>query len=296
MNTNMIAGKNIKTAIHHRLPVSLTQPLPLQASGQIYVTIALQRSGQHAVINWLCEQLGSVVHFNHCTFMRKGLTMMPVPVSGRYVTYLDQVKTDSGIIAGEQDKTALEAFFNQLTQIGLYQNIIYSFEDWDLKDIYLQKLIRNRSLKVILILRDPYNWLASTFKHHDSKTPIILLEEKKKRLISYLEQVLNINDYLNHDVVAIDFSQWLVSTQYRKEIMEQLGLTFSESLETSFGEVQPFGGGSSFDGQIVEPNVLRKSVSERWRSYEDNQEYRALLKDDNLKKLALRFFNFEKPF
>lgn len=296
MNTNMIADKNIKTAIHHRLPVSLTRPLPLQESGQIYVTIALQRSGQHAVINWLCEQLGSVIHFNHCTFMRKRLTMMPVPVSGRYVTYSDQGKTDSGIIASNKDKTALEAFFNQLADIDLYQNIIYSFEDWNLQDIYLQKLIHNHNLKVILILRDPYNWLASSFKHHDNKAPTTVLKEKKRRLISYLEQVLNINDYLKHDVVAIDFSQWLVSTQYRKEIMEHLGLTFSKSSEVSVEEVQPFGGGSSFDGQTVDPHMLRKSVNERWRSYEENQEYRALLEDDNLENLALQFFNFKKPF
>lgn len=296
MNTNTIAEKNIKTIIHHRLPVSLTRPLPLQESGQIYITIALQRSGQHAVINWLCEQLGSVVHFNHCTFMRKGMTMMPVPVSGRYVTYSQHDKTDSGIIASERDKTALEAFFNQLADIDLYQNVIYSFEDWDLQNIYLQKLIRNHRLKIILILRDPYNWLASSFKHHDDKAPISMLKEKKKRLISYLEQVLNVKDYLKHDVVAIDFSQWLASIQYRKEIMEHLGLTFSKSLEVSSQEVQPFGGGSSFDGQTVDSQILRKSVSERWRSYEENQEYRALLKDDNLENLALQFFKISKPF
>lgn len=296
MNTNKIVEKKIKTVIHHRLPVSLTRPLPLRESGQIHITIALQRSGQHAVINWLCEQLGSVIHFNHCIFMRKGMTMMPVPVSGRYVTYSEQGKNDSGIVSSDSDKTALEAFFYQLADIDLYQNVIYSFEDWDLQDIYLQKLIRRHNLKVILILRDPYNWLASSFKHHGNKAPSTLFKEKKKKLTSYLEQVLNINDHLKHDVVAIDFNQWLVSTQYRRKIIEHLGLTFSKLSEVSVEEVQPFGGGSSFDGQTVNPHILRKSVSERWRSYKGNPEYRALLKDENLENLTLQFFKFKSPF
>jgi len=288
--------KALTKLIYPKLPVSLAEPLPIKPSGKIYVTIALKRSGQHAVINWLCHQLGSVVHFNHCIFVRRGIFMTATPISGRFVTYQNQEKVDSGWTASNNDKKPLSSFFAKLDKIGLYDNLLFSFEDRALTDPLLKKLLTKYNPKIILMLRDPYNCLASSFKHHNGKTTLTELQEKKAKLVTYLEQVLGIKDYLKSPVASIEFGSWLKNENYRKAIMENLGLPFSKAVETAIEEVQPFGGGSSFDGQNAEHTVLRQKVFERWKSYQDNAEYKNLLSDDYLEILTSQFFEIEKPF
>jgi len=57
---------HLREFIREKLPVSEVKPLPLNTFGKTYLTIALKRSGQHAIINWLCHHLKSAIHMNDC--------------------------------------------------------------------------------------------------------------------------------------------------------------------------------------------------------------------------------------
>lgn len=287
----------VKGIVYQQLPVTELKPSPLRDSGEIYLTIALKRSGQHTIINWFCLQLKSAIHINECVFIRKDLSMMIASLPGRFVTYNNQEKIDTGYTGTNKDKKLLGTFFSKVGNVGSYPNIIYSFEDTQLDDFYLKRFIHKYKPKVILIMRDPYNCLASCFKHREGKNTLADLREKKYKLITYLEQSLEIEDYLKYPVLSINFNQWLISKKYRQRILESLGIPFDNKLDDiSLEEIPSFGGGSSFEGKEFEANKLKNRVFERWKSYASNTEYKNLLDDQYLSYLSQSIFDFEKPF
>ncbi len=293
---NNYLPEEFKHFIQKSLPISQIFPLPLHARGKTYITIALQRSGHHAVINWLSHHLQSAIHMNHCTFIRHHTNMMIIPCGGRFVYYKNQERFDSGLLIKNNEKRPLKLFKEKLYHIGKFDNIIYSFEEASLKDDYLNKFIQYYSPRVLLILRDPYNCFASLFQHHNGKNTLPELIEKKQKLISYLKQALGIDNYLNYPVFPIDYGKWVQNNCYRKHLLQKLQIPFSQEAEDSMSQVQPFGEGSSFDGTKVDYESLQKRVFERWKKYQYNTDYLTLLNDPILSRLTFDFFKVEKPF
>jgi len=286
----------IKQFIRNHLPITHIEPLPIKKNGRVFVTIALNRSGQHAILNWLSHNLQSTIHLNHCAFMRRDFQMMPLPQGGRFITYHNGARIDSGCLASETDKRPLDSCLEALQMNKLQNNLIYSFEEISLKNVFLKKFIHRYKPTILLILRDPYNCLASLFRHHGERSSIADLKAKKDRLVMYLEQALNIENLLEYPVVSIDYGKWICDDNYKQIFLEKVGQSNLSINNKDIYEVQPFGGGSSFDGQSIDYHTLRERVFERWKNYKDNQDYKTLLHDDKLENLSIQFFNFEKPF
>lgn len=287
---------HLREFIREKLPVSEVKPLPLNTFGKTYLTIALKRSGQHAIINWLCHHLKSAIHMNDCTFIHKDGKMMIVPSSGRFVYYYNQNKIDSGGMVEVESEKPFKAFFEKLKKIEKFDNIIYSFEETSLKSIYLKKFIKHYNPIVLLILRDPYNCLASSFQHHNGQNTLAEMKEKKQKLISYLKQALGIENYLNYPIFTIDYGKWVQHDYYINSLLHKLNIPFYQQAENSVTQIQSFGGGSSFDGTETDYTSLQKQVFERWKIYQNNSDYLDLLNDELLSELALDFFEITKPF
>ena len=100
-------------------------------------TFSMQRSGQHAILNWLCEQNKPSLHFNHCHLQGS----LPIPKRSVF-EYVDMERKSHP--------------FGQFKPRGNYKLMIYSFED--------QKIIHSLGGKKIVIVRDPWNWKASRYK------------------------------------------------------------------------------------------------------------------------------------
>lgn len=279
--------KNIKLRLKKILPVQgIEPPYKSNNTGRI-ITLSLQRSGQHAVINWLCAQLQNVVHFNHCHFERTNLTFKIIPVNNRIIVYKENEKNDSGL----QSREAANSF---LSKIDSYERLLYSFEDIDPDNTLLNNYIRNSDPTVILIIRDPYNWLASSLKHGQSSQK--QLATKKDIIVKYLEQALEITDHIKHPVVTINFNDWATNILYRKNIMAKLSLPFSESADNALQEVPDFGGGSSFDETKSNTSNSKMNVFDRWRDYADDPVFRKLLDEKYLNELTESFFQIKSPF
>ena len=203
--------RSLKKQLKRLLPIKIELPRNKNIAVSKYVTISLQRSGQHAVINWLGEQSGDLVHINHCKFERRGLTNWISPINNRVIQYTPYGKRDSGI----QDRSDMLDFHSS---IDSYSRLLCSFEDIDIEDLSLCKYIKVSKPVVILILRDPYNWLASSIKHEKSSEA--LLASKKNYLIKYLEQVLGIRDYLDQPCIDINYNRWVTEVSYREGVCE----------------------------------------------------------------------------
>jgi len=95
---------------------------------------SMKRSGQHAIINWLCEQGKPALHFNACNHN----SLVPKNFIVEY--------GDEKIIHHKRD------FKPTLSD---YKLVIYNFEDMPIFDAKMKRMV---------IIRDPWNWKASRKK------------------------------------------------------------------------------------------------------------------------------------
>jgi len=279
--------KNIKHMLKEKLPVKGIEPPCINGNVKKFVTLSLQRSGQHAVINWICSQKKDVIHFNHCNFERKHLSNWITPINNRVIHYDSNDKIDSDI-------QSYDEMVDFLSRIERCKHLLYSFEDVDIENKILQKYILKTKPIVIIILRDPYNWLASTLKHREFGFKQLV--NKKKILIKYMKQALYLNDYLGCPTVTINYNKWVTDKTYRKDICLALDIPFSASADKSILEVPDFGGGSSFEGTKPIKECYNNSVFDRWKDFTSDPVYRELLNDPHLIDLSKSFFATDSPF
>lgn len=281
----MYIPESIKQAIKNRLPVRHLQPPRLlddNISGLIF-TLSMQRSGQHAVINWLCSQIGRVIHFNHCVFLRQNTTYYIRPTNNRVILYDGQTKQDSHI-------QTYESMLIQLNQIkNTNTSLLYSFEDICPQNRMLANFINRKSPMVIIIVRDPFNWLASTLKHKQYTTQELI--KKKSIYISYLNTILDSAHRTKSHIVPIIFNQWATSIEYRRSLCESIDIPFTDIADQSVSEIPDFGGGSSFDG--TDATQVKANIFNRWEDYIHDDTFNTILDDSNLKKLALQCFDLD---
>lgn len=170
---------------------------------------------------------------------------------------------------------------------------IISFEDYHAEEIgsYLQDVESQRPLatgavlKNVLILRDPFNQLAS--KMANPKIGLRLeLKDWPAHWMSHAQLYLNPPSWIKESLVAINYNQWLTNENYRKLKAEELQLEFTDK---GFEHLVNFTWGhSSFgsnDNQEEHPQLSR------WRQFEENTEYSRLLEYPQLKEMAGDIFD-----
>lgn len=235
-----------------------------------YLILGVQRSGNHAFANWLCSQLsGKTVYFND---IGKELTS---DRKGRAKKY------NTRFISGAD-------------------NVVFGVEDLDLR-CYHEWFGNIHFDYVVLLVRDPFNWLASTFAATWSSpdrenvvgpSPKCCHNgERLSRLEicrQYLKQVTHTADYLGRPFVDVNYNRWVLDMQYRRTLAFRLGVVFSD---TGLDTVPEFGGGSSFDSRGYEGNGSKMKVLERWRKFATDEEYLSLLTPD-LRRLSQEYFSF----
>lgn len=254
--------------------------------------VGLSRSGNHAVINWIINQLEGKYCFLNCT----------EPKYNPYATVRPLSKS------GDLYRTNIENFDLNKEKEGKFSTkdyLIYNHEDSFLgplngKADKLEKqewVGKSGEKKDVLILRDPFNLFASRLKSGLIKghsTPhglnpvsgITLRRLYKQHAREYLGE----KNYLRNKIL-ISFNLWAVSREYREKLSEELGIPFTDK---GFREVPKVAGGSSFDGTKFSGEAHKMNVNERWKKYATDPEYRELF-DPELQELAFRVFGNIPP-
>jgi hypothetical protein len=226
------------------------------------LVIALSRSGHHAIMHWIASQLpGKTLHHNNCN---ENLRPTQTQEHG----------------TGE-----------------LVSHNIYNFEDLDLRGY--QEITEGMDFdKLIFIMRDPFNWLASSLRKGDWAANLKGLQIKKfnetswycpwfartmpryEMYLQYAAQVEGRDDFVEREFLCINYNRWVEDEKYRRYLADQLGFEFTDAGKDF---VPQFGGGSSFgDG-----NVLN-----RWENYKNDPKYWELL-DERFVDFSRRYFNFD---
>jgi len=230
----------------------------------LYLTLAMKRSGHHAFINWLCSQNGNITHYNNVVtgWENSSLSIQSFPkkVYGG---------GDDGCINIEDfDIDDFTKFnFTNFSTVKEYQNFykivfVRDFKNW------LSSCLKRREFEGVY--RDVYESLNKNYLNdrRDSKVSRIKLWEKH---ISLFEN--NPNDF-----ILVSYPKWVKDKEYRKTIAARLNLDFTDK---GFKEMSSFGKGSSFDGTTIKDSS-QLNVLSRYKLYEDDEEFKILMGEHKL--------------
>lgn len=230
--------------------------------------LGLRRSGLHAIVNWI------VPHFSMCYFHNDSDLSLS---RSHFTIYCDGTATD-------------KHYSFQLTQSPVFINLTESMplSDFSAK---LREYEKERSsfclengftrfsadIQAILVIRDPFNHLASAMESDGSWIEPEIFTSK---WIEYAREYLGQTDYVRFPDGSkcwIDYNEWFQSREYRMAASGRLGRPFTdEGLE----HVATQGGGSSFDGTLFDNNAQQMDVLSRWTSYVGNPVYQQYVRDE----------------
>lgn len=210
----------------------------------------LQRSGNHAVIDWIINQ-------------HKGARVCFL----NNVCHGDRNPFYTAIIFVYGMKEFSNGYLPKLPKNLQYLNkelLIYSYEDDErylqnehsfLSSVYCKDFEKNKyfylgkSTKFIdvIIIRDPYNFFASRLKKMNSLSGIKNIE----KIIAFWKEIANkaieIEENRESKTLLINYNKWLSNKQYRQQLSKSLCGKFTD---TSMKKMSIIGGGSSFEETV----------------------------------------------
>jgi len=192
--------------------------------------VGMKRSGNHAIINW---------SIHNCF---------------ESTLYLNSINSSTNT------PDSLVAYHSEHLIPREMDRIIITFENKLCQDL--------RDLDCNLIIRDPFNWLASWVSHfHFSKDNI------DTDIEMYLKNIKDSKE-------KIFFNEWFSNQSYRDSLAYRLGFS---NRDTGIDIVTKHGKGSSFDRKSYDGKAREMKVLDRWKNMLESQIYVEkilLFKDD----------------
>lgn len=248
--------------------------------------IAMRRSGHHAIVNWVRKQIpGRHCFLNDCVVGRNpfaGCNRLNSVVKG-WVGEHGYLDWESEIGGRHAKKGALirnyeDADPEELVRSGTNRRE----EEW---------LGRSKRSVTILLLRDPFNLMASRLKWLQGGRGRSLIGLDTSRFLwkDHAREFLGETDWLE-DKICLSYNEWHLSREYRDRLSRLIGF---ENLDKGFNEVARWGPalwGHSFDGFRYEDRAQDMKVMERWREYEGDSLFREQFADEQLVALSRTIF------
>jgi hypothetical protein len=229
--------------------------------------LAMRRSGHHAVVHWILSQLAG-----------PGL-------------FANDGKVDGGRLVGNRFSRYVNLGQDEIARDRAGDLIPKAMYLWNAEDRRVEELAalaaaaaRGASAEVVhlLVLRDPWNWLASRRRAEPARplagTPELVAWKGQAR------EALRRTRHLD-PLVAVDFRRWVAERAYRRELAAALGLPFTDA---GFQEVALPGLSSFATDAVRADNAV---VLDRWRELAADPEIQAAL-DDEVRELARAFFRW----
>ena len=232
---------------------------------------ALQRSGHHAIINWISANApGSVCFLNNC-----------------------RPNTDPFLMCAGDERI----------ELALKDLLIYNYEDRGLTEVFTQDFLNQKrewfgqssSAVHILVLRDPFNNFASKYRwavNGTKWTPPMewVTGELPGLWKSYAKEFLGQTRMLPAPKVFINYNRWFADNEYRCEIATRLGLVTADKGLAEVARWGPNTWGDSFDNLDFDGRANEMRVFERWRSFADDVVFTGLFRDRELVRLSEDIF------
>ena len=243
--------------------------------------VGLQRSGNHAVINWiLSQELGKICFLN---FVKSKTNPFITATQDRLPRFCKQFNIK-----------------NEAIQPTFKHCLFYSYEDEDLAEVFCSDFLINHDSYLgksqtcfnVLVLRDPFNffscriqWLKGDYK---GKIPLNS-QENIAKLIDlwkmYAKEYLCQTSYLSPNKVVINFNKWFLDKNYRIELAKILLLKFTDAGIDECAVMSTFE--DKKDGDFGARNL---KVLDRWQGFVNDPIFKSVIRDRELLELSDRIF------
>lgn len=233
--------------------------------------LAMRRSGHHAVVHWILSQLPG-----------RGL-------------FANDGKLDGGRLVGNRFSRYVNLTDEEIARDRAGDLVPKDLYLWNAEDRAVEEFAalagaasRGASGEVVhlLVLRDPWNWLASRRRAEPARplagTPELAAWKGQVR------EALRRTRHLAEPLVAVDFRRWVAEEGTRLALAAALGLPFTDA---GFREVALPGLSSFATDAVRADNAV---VLERWRELAGDPEVEAAL-DGEVRELAAAFFRWRPP-
>ncbi len=242
--------------------------------------VGMRRTGNHGLVNWIAhQQPGKFRHLNNVAAGKNP-----------YRHKADNLRRY------HPEHLKMSAVYRQQANGHLIRRdcLLYSYEDWSLKQITHPRFERNRELYLgksaqcfdVLILRDPFNLFASRLKQNFVATKAKNLSMVQMWL-EYAREFVGESSHLSRNLVCVSYNAWVSSEAYRRQLAERLALPFSDA---GRAQVSAIGGGSSFDGTNFSGQARAMDVNNRWRAFAEDPAFRQLFQNEALWQYSQQIF------
>lgn len=249
---------------------------------------AQRRSGHHAIINWLRQQIpGRHCFLNDCQVgvnpfegARRNSVVRCWAGDHRYINW-------TGEIRGRHAKKGTLIHNYEDGNIHQYSETITCEQE----TAWIGESTRKST---ILVLRDPYNLFASRLKWIlglGGKPATEDLESFRSLWKLYAREVLGITQWLG-TAIHVRYNDWFRSGIYRDEVARQIGFVNGDIGINEIARWGPalIGLATSFDGFNYEGKAQQMKVLERWKEFAEYPLFRSLVEDEELVDLSARLF------
>jgi hypothetical protein len=225
--------------------------------------VSMMRSGHHAVLNWFARnQLRPIVHFNDCRIDSGALRPDPPNLVMFYNGFYSKYLLNEPL-----------SILHDLTKNS--KTTIFSFEERDPKYI-LKATEIVRPAKIIIVVRDALNFIASCMKHAEQYPQVKakIIDTMSHRLNIWLSHARELQEGSKGNRYVINYNFWFSKKPYRDALASRYGFA---NHDIGIEEVLLFGNGSSFDGLNYDANATRMGVLTRWEEYRNNPQFRSYI-------------------
>ena len=251
--------------------LDISAPAEWQALGLVpglsLRVFGMRRSGNHAILAWLQRNAprGRSVFLNNCKPGTDPLhNARGIEVNGSHASHnqakrnlpaVTQKAGDGALFLVSYEDTSPAEFGLSRQPSGTFDEALFSHN--------------------VLIYRGFLNWSASLLKKIQANDGYTLVRRTGivlRAMDSYIRLLGLVRQAQDLGLVAICYDRWTHSADYRAALLQQLGLAEHDN---SLGEVQSYGGGSSFQKQASSAAELQ--TDRRWQQMRSDAEYQTLL-------------------
>lgn len=229
----------------------------------VFLVFAASRSGHHAIIYFICNQFNGVIRrLNYCDWMTHDR--------------LGMWSTDTQFKRGEKIRCLTSNYEN--FDISKYK-AAYS------NSRVARFVIGNPKVHNIVVLRDPYNFIASK-----EKTLKYMPDAQfgKKKYLIYARHMLGI-DVKIPKCINVNYNKWCDDIAYRKWLSSAVG---GDRFVDFIDHVPKSGCGSSFDWRKMDGKGSEMKTRERWKQMpvETIRKHSGFLFDNSVIDLSRKIF------
>jgi hypothetical protein len=226
----------------------------------------LQRSGNHAIIEWILDQhagkrtcfLNNVGHGDQDPFATTRRIALEGFGSNLDVEAVRRAPKDVLIYSYEDD----------LSRMQQGATLLDAMHDKEFEQQRVRYVGESEQRLNVIVLRDAFNFFASRIKKLDALTGTKDLEAIRETWKLLARRALRMSRDFAGDEFWISYNAWVSDQEYRRRLSARL---FGEFSDASLEYVSGHGGGSSFDSD--HGRLSLRVIRRKWRRLLDPKVY-----------------------